>query len=63
MVITLNLNLIKNNENEAYNQEEDFSEIFYYNLNKIENPTYEDNIIEDNEDYENNGEFENLYNE
>ena len=63
MVITLNLNLIKNNENAAYNQEEDFSEIFYYNLNKIENPTYEDNIIEDNEDYENNGEFENLYNE
>ena len=63
MMIILNLNLIKNNENEAYNQEEDFSEIFYYNLNKIENPSYEDNRIEDNEDYENNGEFENLYNE
>ena len=63
MMIILSLNLIKNNENEAYNQEEDFSEIFYYNLNKIENPSYEDNRIEDNEDYENNGEFENLYNE
>ena len=40
-------------KNDAYNQEKYFSEIFYYNLNKIENPTYEDNIIEDNEDYEN----------
>ena len=63
MVITLDLNLIENKENEAYNQKEDFSEIFYYNLNKIENPTYEDNKIEDNEDYENNGEFEILHNE
>ena len=61
-MITLYLNLIENNENEAYNQEEDFSEIFYYNVNKIENPTYEDNRIENNEDYENNGEFEILYN-
>ena len=60
-MITLYLNLIENNENEAYNQEEDFSEIFYYNVNKIENPTYEDNRIENNEDYENNGEFEILY--
>ena len=41
MVITLDLNLIENNENEAYNQEEDFTEIFYYNLNKIENGTIE----------------------
>ena len=43
MVITLDLNLIEDNTEEAYNQEEDFSEIFYYDLNKIENPT---NIIE-----------------
>ena len=41
MVITLDLNLIENNENEAYNQEEDFTKIFYYNLNKIENGTIE----------------------
>ena len=54
LMITLDLNLIENNENEAYNQDEDLSEIFYYNLNKIENP---------NEDYENNGKFENLDNE
>ena len=63
IVIILDLNLKENNENEAYNQEEDFTKIFYYNLNKIANPTYEDNRIEDNEDYENNREFENLYNE
>ena len=62
MVITLDLNLIENNENEAYNQKEDFNEIFYYNLNKIENPTYEDNRIKGNEDYENDGEFEILSN-
>ena len=42
MVIILDLNLIENNEYEAYNQDEDFNEIFYYNLNKIENPN-EDN--------------------
>ena len=42
MVITLDLNLIEDNTEEAYNQEEDLSEIFYYNLNKIENPN-EDN--------------------
>ena len=38
MVITLDLNMIEDNIEEAYNQEEDISEIFYYNLNKIENP-------------------------
>ena len=51
-----------------YNQEEDYSEIFYYKLNKIDNSVYEDK--RENEDYEitymyyeNNGDFENLYNE
>ena len=38
MVITLDLNLINNNIDnniqEAYNQEEQFSEIFYSNLNR-----------------------------
>ena len=38
MVITLDLNLINNNIDnniqEAYNQEEDLSEIFYINLNR-----------------------------
>ena len=43
MVITLELNLINNNIEKAYNQEEDFSEIFYNNLNKIETPIDEDN--------------------
>ena len=47
MVITLDLNLINNNIDnniqEAYNQEEDLSEIFYSNLNRIENPNKEDN--------------------
>ena len=51
MVITLNLNLIEDNTEEAYNQEEDLSEIFYYDLNKIENPTYNDN--RENIDFEN----------
>ena len=37
MIINLDLNMIKDNTEEAYNQEEDLSEIFYYNLNKIEN--------------------------
>ena len=37
MVLTLDLNLIEDNTEEAYNQEEDFSKIFYYNMNKIEN--------------------------
>ena len=47
MVITLDLNLVNNNIEEAYNQEEDLSEIFYYNLNKIESSNIEnsdDNI-------------------
>ena len=43
MVITLDLNLINNNIEEGYNQEEDLSEIFYYNLNKIESPNIENN--------------------
>ena len=34
MVITLDLNLINNNIQEAYNQEEDLGEIFYNNLNR-----------------------------
>ena len=38
MVVTLDLNLIEDNTEEGYNQEEYLSEIFYYNLNKIENP-------------------------
>ena len=43
MVITLDLNLIDENEDiqEAYNQEEDLSEIFYSNLNKIGSPSIE----------------------
>ena len=40
MVITLHLNLLKNNTDnkiqEAYNKEVDICEIFDYNLNKIE---------------------------
>ena len=43
MIITLDLNLVNNNIDnniqEAYNQE-DLSEIFYSNLNKIETLTY-----------------------
>ena len=37
MIITLDLNLINDNIDiqKAYNQEEDLSEIFYSNLNKI----------------------------
>ena len=37
MIITLDLNLVDDNDDiqEAYNQEEDISEIFYSNLNKI----------------------------
>ena len=37
MIITLDLNLVDNNNDiqEAYNQEEDLNEIFYSNLNKI----------------------------
>ena len=43
MVITLDLNLIDDNDDiqEAYNQEEDLSEIFYSNLNKIGSPSIE----------------------
>ena len=47
MIITLDLNLVNNNINnniqEAYNQEEYLSEIFYSNLNRIESPNIEDN--------------------
>ena len=50
MVITLDLNLVNNNIDnnieEAYNQEEDLSEIFYYNMNKMEILNIEN--IEDN---------------
>ena len=42
MVITLDLNMIEDDIEEAYNQKEDLIEILYYNLNKIENPN-EDN--------------------
>ena len=52
MVITLDLNLVNNNIDnkieKAYNQEKDFSEIFYYNLNKIENPSIDYENNEDN---------------
>ena len=43
MVITLDLNLVNNNIEETYNQEEDLSEIFYYNPNKIESPNIKNN--------------------
>ena len=43
MIITLDLNMIDDNNDiqEAYNQEEDLSEIFYSNLNRIESPSIE----------------------
>ena len=43
MIITLDLNLVDetNEIQEAYNQEEDLSEIFYSNLNKIGSPGIE----------------------
>ena len=43
MVITLDLNIVDDNNEiqEAYNQEEDLSEIFYSNLNKVGSPTIE----------------------
>ena len=43
MIITLDLNLVNDNNEiqEAYNQEEDLSEIFYSNLNKIGSPSIE----------------------
>ena len=46
MIITLDLNLVNNSIEEAYNQEKDLSEIFYYNLNKMKIPNIEN--IEDN---------------
>ena len=43
MVITLDLNIVDDNDEiqEAYNQEEDLSEIFYSNLNKVGSPSIE----------------------
>ena len=43
MVITLDLNIIDDNDDiqEAYNQEEHLSEIFYSNLNKVGSPSIE----------------------
>ena len=43
MIIILDLNLVNDNNDiqEAYNQEEDLSEIFYSNLNRIESPSIE----------------------
>ena len=59
MIINLDLNIMESNDEEAYNQEYDLSKIFYYKLNKIDDFVYN----RDNEDYDNNGDFENLYNE
>ena len=43
MIITLDLNLVDDNNDiqEAYNPEEDLSEIFYSNLNRIGSPSIE----------------------
>ena len=43
MIITLYLNLVDDNNDiqEAYNQEQDLSEIFYSNLNRIGSPSIE----------------------
>ena len=43
MIIILDLNLVNDNNDiqEAYNQEEDLSKIFYSNLNRIESPSIE----------------------
>ena len=43
MIITLDLNIVDDNNDiqETYNQEEDLSEIFYSNLNRIESPSIE----------------------
>ena len=43
MVINLDLNIVDDNDDiqEAYNQEEDLSEIFYSNLNKVGSPSIE----------------------
>ena len=46
MVITLDINLVNNNIQEVYNQEEVLSENFYYDLNKMEFPNIEN--IKDN---------------
>ena len=45
IIIILDLILVNDNINiqEAYNQEEDLSEVFYSNLNKIESPNIKDN--------------------
>ena len=59
MIINLDLNIMESNDEEAYNQEDDLSKIFYYKLNEIDDFVYN----RDNEDYDNNGDFENLYNE
>ena len=40
MIITLYLNIVYGNIEETYNQE-DLSEIFYYNLNKMKIPNIE----------------------
>ena len=40
MIITLYLNIVYGNIKETYNQE-DLSEIFYYNLNKMKIPNIE----------------------
>ena len=57
MIITLELNLVNNNIEEAYIQEEeeeeDLSEIFYSNINKIETLIYEE-CRENNLDNEKN---------
>ena len=43
MIITLDLNIVNDNNDiqEAYNQEEDLSEMFYSNLNRIGSPSIE----------------------
>ena len=43
MIITLDLHLVDDNYDiqEAYNQEEDLSKIFYSNLNRIGSPSIE----------------------
>ena len=43
LIITLDFNLVDDNNDiqEAYNQEEDLSEIFYSNLNRIGSPSIE----------------------
>ena len=43
LIITLDFSLVDDNNDiqEAYNQEEDLSEIFYSNLNRIGSPSIE----------------------